>query len=307
MATPRELKSLYEQGTNIIAYLRQEKGIQGNTEEVIEVAYDLQTGSDIAYMSDATMSEYQKNYNNEIARAILSLYNPVSILEAGVGDGVTLSGVLCYLGAAVRGYGFDLSWSRAASAKRYLQQANITNTTLCTGSLFHIPFSDNSIDIVYSSHSIEPNGGKEEPILRELYRVTRKFLILVEPGYELASDEARQRMDFHGYCKNLPGIAASLGYDVLEHKLFPFTSDPLNPSALTVIRKDEDAREPSYVLACPKFKTPLQEIGNILFSPEALVVYPIVGGIPCLRIENGILASKYPEFMQTGQHGFNKQ
>lgn len=300
MTTPRELKALYEQGTNISAHMRQEKGVQGNTAEIIEIAYDLQTGSYIAAMEDATMAKHQKEYTAEIARTILSLYNPVSILEAGVGEATTLSGVLYHLGVAVSSYGFDLSWSRVAFAKRWLQQQSITDATLCTGNLFHIPFADNSIDIVYTSHSIEPNGGNEEPILRELFRVTRKFLILLEPGYELANDEARQRMDSHGYCRNLQGIAISLDYNVLEHKLFPFTSNPLNPTALTVIRKDEGQVVPSYVLACPKFKTPLQEIGGMLFSPEALVVYPIIGGIPCLRIENGIFASKYQEVTGTG-------
>jgi uncharacterized protein YbaR (Trm112 family) len=42
------------------------------------------------------------------------------------------------------------------------------------------------------------------------------------------------------------------------------------------------------------------EIGGMLFSPEALVVYPIVGGIPCLRIQNGIFASKYEEAHENG-------
>lgn len=108
-------------------------------------------------------------------------------------------------------------------------------------------------------------------------------------------------MDSHRYCRNLQGTAASLGYNVLEHKLFPFTSNPLNPTALTVIQKDEDNSVPSYVLACPKFKTPLQEIGGMLFSPEALSVYPIIGGIPCLRIEKGIFASKYQEVTVSSQ------
>jgi hypothetical protein len=176
----------------------------------------------------------------------------------------------------------------------------MSSATLCTGDLFHIPFADNSIDVVYTSHSIEPNGGHEKPILQELFRVSRKFLILLEPGYEFANDEARQRMDSHGYCKNLRSIAESLGYAVLKHNLFSFTSNPLNPTAITIIKKDDNSIPPSCILACPKFKTPLEEIGHMLFSPEALVVYPIVGGIPCLRIENGIFASKYKEVMGEG-------
>ena len=297
MITPRKLKALYEHGKNISALLREEKGLDQNTDEIIEIAYDLQTGSYIAAMENAKMVEHKRDYTSEIAKTILSLCEPKSILEAGVGEATTLSGVLQHLKTDVSSFGFDLSWSRVAYAQRWLKSQGVSDVTLCTGNLFNIPFADNSIDIVYTSHSIEPNGGNEEQILQELFRVTRKFLILLEPGYELASDEARRRMDSHGYCKKLKGIAESLGYDVLRHELFPFTSNPLNPTAITIIKKDDDSMPPSYILACPKFKTPLENIGNMLFSPEALVVYPIVGDIPCLRIENGIFASKYKEVM----------
>lgn len=300
MTKPRELISLYDQGKNISALLREEKGLQHNTDEVIEIAYDLQTGSYITAMKNAEMAKHKRDYTSEIAKVILSLCEPMSILEAGVGEGTTFSGVLQHLKADVSSFGFDLSWSRVAYAKRWFQSQGVSNTALCTGNLFHIPFADNSIDVVYTSHSIEANGGNEGPILRELFRVTRKFLILLEPGYDLSKDEGKRRMDFHGYCKNLKGIADSLGYDVLQHNLFPFTSNPLNPTAITIIKKHDCAMPPSYILACPKFKTPLEEIGNMLFSPEALVVYPIVGGIPCLRIENGIFASKYKEVMAAG-------
>ena len=246
------------------------------------------------------MEKHKSEYTSEIAKTILSLCKPVSILEAGVGEATTLSGVLQNMGSDVSSYGFDLSWSRVAYAKRWLLSKGVDTTTLCTGNLLRIPFADNSIDVVYTSHSIEPNGGNERPILQELWRVTRKFLILLEPGYELADDEARKRMDLHGYCKNLRGIAEYLGYRVLMHNLFPFTSNPLNPTALTIIEKQADAGPPSYILACPKLKTPLERVGGMLFSPEALVVYPIVGGIPCLRIENAIFASKYKEVAGAG-------
>lgn len=121
----------------------------------------------------------------------------------------------------------------------------------------------------------------------------------MEPGYELANNEAKQRMDIHGYCKNIKGIAESLGYTILKHNLFPYTSNPLNPTAITIIKKDCNIVEPLYALACPKYKTELEQIGNMMFSPEELVVYPIVRGIPQLRIENGIFASKYKKFMST--------
>lgn len=304
MVTPRQLKDMYAQGVNISAYLRKETGENQNTEEIIEIAYDLQASSYIQAMNDASVAAHKRAYAEAIAQTILRLCQPKTVLEAGVGEATTLCGVLDYLGKKVESYGFDLSWSRVAYAQSWLSQHHHTDTVLCTGNLFHLPYADNAIDVVYTSHSIEPNGGNEEAILRELYRVARKFLILLEPGYELAGDTAKERMDAHGYCKNLPGYAESLGYEVLEHKLFPLTINPLNPTALTIIRKNNAGDTPvPNILACPKFKTPLLEIGQMLFSPEALVVYPVIGGIPCLRIENGVFASKFQEIMALKENG----
>lgn len=298
MTMPCQLKELYEQGKNISAFMRNEIGVDHNTPEIIEISYDLQTGSYIAAMQLEELSKHKEQYSRELADIILSLYEPKSILEAGVGEGTTLSTVLKNMQSEIRAYGFDLSWSRVAYAKLWLNSKGFANTSLCTGDLSNIPFLDNSVDVVYTSHSIEPNGGNEENILRELYRVARKFLILLEPGYELAGDEARKRMDSHGYCKNLKEISNSLGYAVIEHKLFPYIANPLNPTAVTIIRKENNVELPSSIFACPRFKTPLKEIEGMFFSPEALVVYPVVGGIPCLRIKNGIFASKYEEVIK---------
>ena len=297
MITPRKLKSLYEQGNNISALLREEQGLHYNTNEVIELSYDLQAGSYIKGMMNEKMALHKTEYASEIAKIILSLCEPASILEAGVGEATTLSGVLKHLNLDIKSYGFDLSWSRVAYARSWLLSQDLRDTTMCTGDLYNIPFSDNSIDVVYTSHSIEPNGGNEEPILKELYRITKKYLILLEPGYELASNEAKRRMDSHGYCKNIQIISKQLGYNVISHELFPFSANPLNPTAITIIKKDDIYEPPSQILVCPKFKTPLEKIDNMLFSPEGLVVYPILRDIPCLRIENAIVASKFKELM----------
>ena len=304
MSTIKELKELYENGTNISAFLRSEMELSHNNKDIIELVYELQTGSYIEGMKNGDLVKHKIDYADEIAKVVGKLCQPQTILEAGIGEATTLSWVvaaLSTLNISPQFYGFDLSCSRVFYARKWLEQQKIIGVHLCTGDLANMPYQDNSIDLVYTSHSIEPNGGNEETILKELYRVAKKYVILLEPGYELSSINIRKRMDSHGYCKNLKSISESLGYTVLSHELFRYTRNVDNPTAITIIEKPEIAIETSNncgtsVYACPKFKTPLKELGGMLYSPEAGLVYPILKDIPCLRIENGVLATKFDEF-----------
>ncbi len=291
--TPQQLKRLYENGHNISSLLRDEYNVNHNTQEIIEISYDMQAGSYVEAMNNKDIASHKSEYSKEIADTISTLTTPNSILEAGVGEGTTLSGVLKHLDKDINSYGFDISWSRLSYADLWLKSHNIKNTTLCSGDLFNIPFLDNSIDVVYTSHSIEPNGGNEKKILEELYRITGKYLILLEPSYELSSQEVKNRMDAHGYCKNIEKYSKELGYKILKHELFKYTDNPLNPTAITIISKSKENEFIGNVFACPKYKTPLLEVNGSYFSEEALVAYPIINKIPCLRIENGVFASKY--------------
>ena len=302
MTSLRELKQLYEKGQNICEFLRNEQNLDSNTPEIIEIAYDLQTGSYTQAMSDPMIIRHKTAYTKTIAQRILqSCDSLTSVMEAGVGEATTLSGVLRHLREEtnqprLKGYGFDLSWSRLSYAKKWLIREGLDHVEMCCGDLLSIPFCDSSIDVVYTSHSVEPNGGNEEPILRELYRVARKYLILCEPGYELGDDIAKARMDHHGYCKGLPAISRELGFDVLDHHLIDCSAIPENPSAITIIQKHgESSSTSSSVFACPKTHTPLVPGDGVLYSRESLTAYPIVAGIPCLRSENGILASRYED------------
>jgi ubiquinone/menaquinone biosynthesis C-methylase UbiE/uncharacterized protein YbaR (Trm112 family) len=307
MKTPREIKNLYDQGENIKAILRKDGKTQVNSEAMIEISYDIQAGSYIESMKAPEKQAFQEKYTKEIANVISSLCAPRTIMEAGVGEATTLSGVCRNLHSkTLEPYGFDLCWSRVAYARQWMERQGILNSRLCTGSLFQIPAHDNSIDVVYTAHSIESNTGREEPILKELYRVANQYLVLLEPHYEHASPEAQKRMHSFGICTDIYKTCINLGFKVLRHELFAHINNPLHPTTLTVIEKKAGAEKLPDAFACPKYKTPLQYIGGMYFSPEAMTVYPVLAGIPCLRVENGIIASKFPEFEEMRSRSFQE-
>ncbi|MCF6465224.1 methyltransferase domain-containing protein [Clostridium sp. Cult2] len=285
------IKTVYENGGNIIRYLKDLEGQSNNSLEDILISYDFQAGSYIkAYEKEPKIKDM---YCEKLAEIIDDIGDYDSLIEVGVGEATTLGNVLKLIrNKSVTSYGFDISWSRIKYAKKFLQKQNLSNVNLFVADLFCLPLKDNCIDIVYTSHSIEPNGGKEREALMELYRITNKYLILLEPAYELANEEARNRMRHYGYVTNLYSMANDLGYNIIEHKLFGINTNPLNPTGLIIIKKDGKAKETN-LTCCPVTKKDLILINNCYFSEESFLLYPIVEGIPCLLPQNAILATKF--------------
>lgn len=219
-----------------------------------------------------------------------------SILEVGAGESTTMSVVVQSLGSVVGSvYGFDVSWSRVAVGRQWLDDNGIRATTF-VGDLFNIPMRSSSVDVVYSSHSLEPNGGRERDAIAECLRVAKFGVVLVEPLHELASPEAQARMQAHGYVRGLKAAAESLNVDVLEHNLLPFVSNPLNPSGVLVLKKrdvvpESDSRTDD-VWQCPLTGAPLAVTSDCYWSHELGIAYPVFREVPMLRAEHAIVASR---------------
>jgi len=272
-------------------YLRSESS-STNDPEGIMISYDFQAGS---YIKTAEANkEYFDKYTAAIERVLNKLGQFTSILEVGVGEATVMTPLLKKISKereGLKSFGFDISWSRIHYAKRYSAGQNVS-IDLFTGNLFNIPLPDNSVDIVYTSHSLEPNGGREKEALQELYRVASKYIVLLEPSFEFATDEGKARMESHGYIKFINKYAQDLGYKVIEHRLFDCFINPLNPTGLTIIEKQGvEKNEPE--LVCPITKSKLVPVKGVLYSTECLILYPVVDGIPCLLAENGILATHF--------------
>lgn len=287
----KKLELLYHENVNIIEYLNQLDSKEKNSAEDIMIAYDFQAGSYLqAYKKNR---EYSKKYINAIAKVIEKIdCSKQSIFECGVGEATTLVPLLKELGNNFSfSGGNDISWSRIAVAQKFAESEGI-KTDLAVANMFELPLADNSIDIVYTSHSLEPNGGYEKQLLQELYRVTREYLILLEPAYELADENAQKRMKQHGYVTNLCSTARELNYDIEEYRIFDVYSNPLNPTGLMVIRKHAIENPCANTYCCPITKRPLVKYGNAYFAPESLLAYPIMNGVPCLLREQAVVATK---------------
>lgn len=105
--------------------------------------------------------------------------------------------------------GFDISWSRIQAGRNWLRENQIS-AHLFVADLFNMPIADNAVDVVYTAHSLEPNGGRESAAISECLRIARKAVVLVEPIYELAPEAAQLRMASHGYVRNLKETAVGL-------------------------------------------------------------------------------------------------
>lgn len=289
----KDLRAAFARKENICHILRAYGDSDGNEQSSILVSYDLQAGSYVAALADSDRRRALGEYTDAVA-AVLAPYRPRSILEAGVGEATTFREVLARLPLPqIPAFGCDISWSRVHVGRRHLEAGRI-DASLFVGELEALPLPDNSADIVYTSHAVEPNHGREAVILAELYRVAARYLVLFEPGFEFASPKARAWMESHGYCRGLGQVAERAGWKIIEHRLLGDSTNPLNPTGVLVVEKRSgDGRSaPPAAYACPSCRGPLAAGDAAHFCAAEGLAYPTLRGIPCLARHNAILASK---------------
>jgi SAM-dependent methyltransferase len=297
------MRAAYTNGENVMEYARQTESVLGNSPIATLIAYDLQAGS---YISGVRANpEARVRWCAQLAD-ILNPYitTQSTVLEVGCGEATTLAGVLNRLSSSPRhALGFDISWSRCAHGLSWLAE-NAASADLFVADLFEIPLADSSVDVVYTSHSLEPNGGREEAAIKELMRVARRAVVLVEPVYELANAEAQARMRKHGYVRDLKKTAEALGATVTDYRLIDYCGNPLNPSGLVLIDKAgmTSSESPDIQWRCPLTHSALVAHAMGFYSPSTGIVYPVLGGVPLLRSSHAVVASSF-ELINAGNLG----
>jgi ubiquinone/menaquinone biosynthesis C-methylase UbiE len=294
-------RDTYARGENVTEYLKKASGSDRNTPEIIEVAYDLQAGEYVKWTR--ANPDYTKAYSSEISAILNDYIDPAgSLLDVGTGEITTFSNIVATLETKPAAtFGFDISWSRIFKGLDYSKSvmgAEAFGTfTPFVADLHAIPLCDKSIDVTTSSHALEPNGANLRALLRELFRVTRKKLVLFEPCYEINSPEGRQRMDRHGYIKGVEAAVTELGGKLERMTPLKTVANPLNPTAAFVIEppaapNGASTPPPTPPFSVPGTSIPLEKFGNnFWFSKDVGLCFPVLEQIPVLRENAAILAS----------------
>ena len=297
-------KAAYAKGENVTQLLREQKNVECNTPEIIEVAYDLQAGTYIKHVEthwDDTIA-----YATEFAEILDSYVHPEkSVLDIGSGELTTLSLVVNKLGIVpMHVFAFDISWSRIykglSFARKHMGNA-CDRLVPFVAEISEIPLRSKSISITTSSHSLEPNGGNLPSLLAELFRVTVDKVILFEPCYEITSNLGRLRMDKLGYIKGIDVEVERLGGKVDKKIIIKNTkniSDPLNPTVCFVITPpasrigvSEAYGTLNQIFSVPGTDIPIEKTETFYYSKDSGLCFPIFKSIPVLMSKSAVLAS----------------
>lgn len=288
-------RKLYEKGKNISLYLRKKYNLNYNSKENIEIIYELQTGS---YIDEyhKYKSKYDK-YSEEIASYLNdNIKNNYSILDVGCGEITVLTNIINFLRPKknINVYAFDISLSRIKVGMNFFKK-NIKlkiKNNFFVGEMTQIPLPNNSVDLVISSHSLEPNGGMENEIVEELLRVAKRKIILFEPCYEKTKKKKiKNRIEKLGYIKCLEKYFRKQGAHV--EAVFPIENsiDENNPTFCYIINplKKYKLKNKKIHYTDPGTDYPLQKKKNFYQSKASGFIYPVINDIPILNIEKGII------------------
>ncbi len=288
----KTLKVAYKKKLNIQKFLNKKKLI---SQKVIQLSYDLQSGSYIKKLSK--YKKIDKKVFNIFNKTLTNNFKNInSILDFGSGELTRFMYVIDHLKRKkkIKYFACDLSLNRLFLGKNFYKKKilkNKINLEVFTIDNLRIPLPDNSIDVVITCHAIEPNQKNMKNIIKELYRVSKMGLCLMEPHYELGNIYQKKRMDYYKYVKGIPVFLKKEKYNYKIIKK-DFHINPNNPSSIFVIKKNQSKKIPKLKFIDPISRKNLRKLKNFYYSDDSSRLYPVFDGISIFSNNSGIFLPK---------------
>jgi ubiquinone/menaquinone biosynthesis C-methylase UbiE len=241
--------------------------------DATRMSYNLQSGT------------YLKNFKKNFLM-LKKVYNPFieelkkininSILDFGIGELTVLNYIRRKLKKNIIYFGCDLSFNRMFLGKKYFKK----KINLFCNSDYRLPFRDNSIDVIMTTHALETNDFHIKKFVNEFYRVSRKAVIMLEPHYEIADKLSKLRMNKFRYLRNIEKNIKKLKlkYSIVRQK---YHVREKNPASIFIIKKNlkkkRNSKKIKYIN--PYTKDALKRMGDFYYDYKNKYLFPTVNNI----------------------------
>ena len=254
------------------------------------MSYDVQSGTYIKFFNSLSKNKVNRIYQPLIDVIKKDFKNSKTILDFGCGELTTSLFIFNKLKKSIVNYfANDVSLNRLILGQNYLnkklKKKDFNKFKIFCNSNTNLPFKDNSIDLIITIHSLEPNNKNKESFIDELFRVSKRGLILMEPHYEISSDKQKKRMLKFEYIRGIQKLFNKKDCEIKIIKKDHHINNN-NVSSLFVIKKKKVRKNNNTSYVEPKTFSRLKDINNFLYSSKSLRFYPTYNDISIFSDES---------------------
>jgi SAM-dependent methyltransferase len=184
------------------------------------------------------LREFQDKQYAEMRFIIESLSLPqnAKFLDFGCGEGIFLE--MMAEKFDFRFVGFDYAFNRSRVAKDSLPLNKNRIEIILNADGQFLPFKNESFDIIISVHVLEQMESSAIEALKEMGRVAKHYIVLMEPSDYFANWSQKLHQVGNGYIRNLDKkILVLTNYRMIDHHLLNLIGNPLNPTAVIVLKR----------------------------------------------------------------------
>ena len=181
---------------------------------------------------------HQLNYLFKYIDELLLKQDKVSILEIGCGNCINAYHVKEKYKEQVDYYGVDIAKQRIEIGLEHFSSLQPENYKECSITE-RTEFADNQFDIVFSMHCLEQIAYETKYALREMYRICKHMMVMVEPVYENGNFVQRAYLVSSDHTKILLRSAKELHLPIVHNESCDLQTSLSNQSSLIVIEKKQ--------------------------------------------------------------------
>lgn len=260
--------------------------------QITRLSYDLQSGNYVKLHKKLLKGKKKNIYvkNMKCLFKYIKSKNIKTILDFGTGEGTKLPTILKYKKQLEKLFACDVSFNRLYVGYNYLKKElkknKLSKISLFCNKDFELPFKANSIDAVLTFGVFENMTNKKmNEMILELFRVSKKRLILVEPRYNNITDAELQRMKKFKLNFNLNKILKKNKMKFIEDTWNKSITDA-TPYSMRIIDKDiRSSGDLNFYLKNENY--PLKRINNFFYSKFGKII-PMINNITIFKSLNNL-------------------